>query len=60
MVHRSQEDQLEEVKKEDVVSLGVGDSFSVFDSYFWFTICDRNTSKVVEVCSHSIFSGIQF
>jgi hypothetical protein len=46
MIHRLKEDELEEVQKDKVVSLIVGDSFSIFDSYFWFSICDRNAKNV--------------
>lgn len=42
MIHRAQADRLEDVKRDTTVTLQIGDSFSVFDSFFWFTICDRN------------------
>jgi hypothetical protein len=50
MIHRVKDDLLEEVKIETIAAIQIGDSFSVFDSFFWFTICDRNAvGKITEV-----------
>lgn len=44
-VYHEKKEEMEEIKKSHTCTLQVGDSFSIFYQYFWFTICDRTQKE---------------
>jgi len=52
-VYYKENGELEERKKDESVVLRIGDSFSIFDFYFWFTICDKDAVQDEDLGSNS-------